>query len=168
MSAAERTMLSFVVGATRFNYRVAAIVLRDGCVLTCREDDDDYVMLPGGRVEMGESSETALRREIAEEVHATAGAARLLFTVENFFEREAQRFHELAIYYLVELPPDVPFRRGGVAFETFDEGYRLRFEWVPLAGAGLRQRNLLPPWMIDRLADLPATTQHLVLREDRR
>lgn len=165
MSAAERTMLSFVVGATRFNYRVAAIVLRDGCVLTCREDDDDYVMLPGGRVEMGESSEVALRREIAEEVHATAGAARLLFTVENFFEREAQRFHELAIYYRVELPPDVPFRRGGVAFETFDEGHRLRFEWVPVEAAALDAVNLLPAWMIERLPALPEAAQHLIMHE---
>ena len=71
---AERTMLSFVVGTNRFNYRVAGIALRDGHVLVCREDDDDWVMLPGGRVEMGEPTTTALVREIAEELQRTSGA----------------------------------------------------------------------------------------------
>src|SRR6185312_16203837 len=84
---AERTMLSFVVGTNRFNYRVAGIALRDGHVLVCREDDDDWVMLPGGRVEMGEPTTTALVREIAEELHSTAEIGALVFTVENFFVR---------------------------------------------------------------------------------
>jgi len=163
---AERTMLSFVVGTNRFNYRVAGIALRDGHVLVCREDDDDWVMLPGGRVEMGEPTTTALVREIAEELHSTAEIGALVFTVENFFVRKGVQFHELGAYYRIELPAAFPFQSAGVILDTVDEGHRLRFEWVPLAGHGLRQRNLLPPWIIDKLGDLPATTQHLVMRED--
>ena len=85
--------------------------------------------------------------------------------LSRFFEREAQRFHELAIYYRAELPPDVPFRRGGVAFETFDEGHRLRFEWVPVEAAALGAVNLLPAWMIERLPALPEAAQHLIMHE---
>ena len=165
MSLPERIMLSFVVGANRFNYRTAAIIIRDGHVLVCREDDDDYVMLPGGRVEMGETSHSAIIREIAEELHATGNIGPLVYTVENFFEREGQRFHELAAYYRVDLPPDFPFRAEGVAFETFDEGHLLRFSWLPLTGPALREANLLPRWMIDRLARLPPATEHLVMHE---
>ncbi len=105
-----RTMLSFVVGTSRFNYRVAGIVIREGHLLVCREDDDDYVMLPGGRVEMGEPSPVALAREIAEELRSTGEIGPLAFTVENFFEREAQRFHEIGLYYRIELPRCFPFR----------------------------------------------------------
>ncbi|HTJ56227.1 MAG TPA: NUDIX domain-containing protein [Devosiaceae bacterium] len=161
----ERVMLSFTVGAARFNYRVAAIALRDGHVLVCRQDDDDYVMLPGGRVEMGEPSQVALEREIAEELQSTAEIKRLAFTVENFFERHGQRFHELAAYYLIELPDGFPFRSNGVVLETRDEGHDLRFEWVPVEGGGLRERNLLPRWMIESLRELPEGTQHLVMHE---
>jgi 8-oxo-dGTP pyrophosphatase MutT (NUDIX family) len=167
MNDAARTMLSFVVGASRFNYRVAAIAIRDGHVLVCREDDDDWVMLPGGRVEMGESSPVALAREIAEELRSTAEIARLVFTVENFFVHDGMRLHEMGAYYLVDLPRDFPFRSTGVCFETEDEGHRLTFEWVPIAGDTLRIRNLLPPWLIGRLADLPPTTEHLILHETR-
>ena len=60
----ERIVLSYRHGERRFNYRVAGIVIVDGQVLTCREDDDDYVQLPGGRVELGETSAGALEREI--------------------------------------------------------------------------------------------------------
>lgn len=163
---ADRTMLSFVVGASRFNYRVAGIATRDDRVLTCREDNDDYVMLPGGRVEMGEPSPVALAREIAEELHCTASIGALLYTVENFFERDGQRFHEIALYYRIELPADFPFESdGSVALETEDEGHRLRFQWVPVEGNALRDINLLPRWMIDRLADLPAATAHLIMHE---
>jgi 8-oxo-dGTP pyrophosphatase MutT (NUDIX family) len=165
MSLAERTMLSFVVGAQRFNYRTAAIIIRENHVLVCREDDDNFVLLPGGRVEMGETSLSALTREIGEELHSTAEIGPLVFTVENFFEREGQRFHEIAAYYHVALPDSFPFRPKGIAFETYDEGHLLHFSWLPLAAAPLIEANLLPRWMIRRLADLPEAPEHLVMHE---
>jgi 8-oxo-dGTP pyrophosphatase MutT (NUDIX family) len=165
MTDSSRTMLSFVVGAARFNYRVAGIALRDGRVLTCREDEDDYVMLPGGRVEMGESSPVALAREVAEELDSTATIGPLVYTVENFFEREGQRFHEIGLYYRIELPEAFPYLPDGVCFETEDEGHRLCFEWVTAEPSALRRIKLLPNWMGDRLGQLPAQTQHLVMRE---
>jgi len=158
-------MLSFVVGATRFNYRVAGIALRQGHVLVCREDNDDYTMLPGGRVEMGEPSPVALAREVAEELRCAASIGSLLYTVENFFERAGQHFHELAAYYRIELPDAFPFARDGIVFETHDEGHRLTFEWIDVSGDDLVRVNLLPAWMRERLRTLPQATEHLIMRE---
>jgi 8-oxo-dGTP pyrophosphatase MutT (NUDIX family) len=165
--SAERTMISFVVGASRFNYRVAGVALREGHVLVCREDDDDWVMLPGGRVEMGEATTAALAREVAEELHTSAAIERLLFVAENFFLHQGVHFHEIGAYYLIELPETFPFRREGVCLETIDEGHVLRFEWVPIEGDALRRRNLLPPWLDDRLRDPPLVPEHLILHENR-
>ena len=162
-----RTMVNFHVGASLFNYRVAAIARRDGHVLVCHEDDDDYVMLPGGRVEMGEPSPSALAREIAEELHCTAAVGQLAYTVENFFDHDGKHVHELAAYYLIALPPEFPFRRGGVVFEAEEDGHQLRFEWVAIAGDGLRERNLLPGWLIEKLRHEPVTTEHLIIHEKR-
>jgi len=167
MTGATRTMISFVVGPSKFNYRVAAVALREGHVLTCREDDDDYVMLPGGRVEMGEATTVALAREIAEELHTTADIRRLLFVAENFFVHQGVSVHEIGTYYLIDLPSDFPFRREEVCFETEDEGHRLTFEWVPIEGDGLRRINLLPPWLDEKLRALPGAPEHLILRETR-
>jgi 8-oxo-dGTP pyrophosphatase MutT (NUDIX family) len=161
-------MVHFPVGDRLFNYRVAAVAIRDGHVLVCHEDDDDYVMLPGGRVEMGESSLVALAREVDEELHSTAEVRQLLFTVEDFFGHEGRTVHEIGVYYAIDLPSDFPFRSTGVVFETEDEGHRLDFEWVPIAGDGLITRLLQPQWLVGRLANLPAAPQHLILYEPRR
>ena len=162
---AERTMISFNVGATRFNYRTAAIAIRNGHVLVCREDDDDYVMLPGGRVEMGEASDVALAREVAEELQSTAVIQRLVLTAENFFLHNGVHIHEIGAYYLIELPVDFPFQAGGVVRETQDEGLTLRFQWVPIDGGALNEIRLQPRWMIEQLRTLPAAPAHFVFNE---
>jgi 8-oxo-dGTP diphosphatase len=51
---------------------VAAVIIRDGCVLACRRNPDRSAgglwEFPGGKVEPGESAEDALAREIREEL----------------------------------------------------------------------------------------------------
>jgi 8-oxo-dGTP pyrophosphatase MutT (NUDIX family) len=162
---AARTMISFKVGDQRFNHRVAAIAIRDGHVLVCREDEDDYVMLPGGRVELGESSPIALAREMAEELGVEAPIERLLFTEENFFDREGEAFHQIGIYYQVALPDDFPFVTGAPSLVRFDEGLELKFSWVPATAQALAAVNLLPMWLRDALAAPQDSSRHVVVDE---
>lgn len=162
----EREVFSFLVGKMRFNYRVAAVIIRDGHVLTCRQDDEDYVMLPGGRIEHGEASDFSLAREIEEELKCIGDIGRLLFSVENLFVRYDESFHEIGKYYLVDLPDDFPFILDGPTLNTFDEGHKLTFYWLSISGNDLEQFNLLPKWVRSRLADLPERTEHLI--EDER
>jgi ADP-ribose pyrophosphatase YjhB (NUDIX family) len=161
----ERHMLSFVMGARRFNYRVAAVVVRDNHVLVCREDDDDYVMLPGGRVELGERSDVALAREIAEEMAVPGAVGRLVFTSESFYGRDDEGFHELSLFYAADVP-DFPGPGGGdPVLVREDEGHVLQFSWVALEPAVLRARRLLPDWLCDRLAALPDAIEHVIVDE---
>lgn len=161
----ERIMLSFPVGGTRFNYRVAGVAIRDGQVLVCREDDDDYCMLPGGRVEMGEPSAAALLREMAEELAMPVGVGPLLFTSESFYGREGDRYHELGFIYAIALPDDI--RPGGQQpfLVREDEGHLLQFSWLPLTGSALTEARLLPPWLPERLRSLSGAPEHVVFRE---
>lgn len=162
----ERILLSFPVGGTRFNYRVAGIALRDGHVLVCREDDDDYCMLPGGRVEMSEPSNLALHREMEEELALPISVGRLLYVSESFYGREGERFHELGFMYAIELPDAV--RPGGTQpfLVREDEGKLLQFSWVPLAGNDLERMRLLPPWLPQRLQQVGDRTEHVVFIEE--
>ncbi len=162
----ERWLLSFLKGKRRYNYRTAAVIIRNNHVLVCREDKDDFVYLPGGRVEFGEPSNVALGREIEEELQCTGEVGRLLFAVENFFELQGENFHEISKYYMVELPDDFPFIVEGPTLITFDEGHELKFYWVKIEGDGLVEFNLLPKWLRGQLDDLPDTTVHLI--EDER
>lgn len=160
-----RTMLSFLTGTHRFNYRVAGVALRDSHVLVCREDDEDFVMLPGGRVELGEPSEVALRREINEELQCTGQIDRLLFTVENFFARGGEQFHEIALYYAISLPDSFPFEIGRPSLITHDEGHVLTIDWVPAHDEVLTSLNLLPEWIRPRFGNLPNAPDHLIVDE---
>lgn len=160
-----RTILSFPVGGTRFNYRVAGVALRDGHVLVCREDDDDYCMLPGGRVEMGEASDVALVREMAEELVMDVTVGPLLFTSESFYGRVGERFHELGFIYAIDLPEQVRPDGDQPFLVREDEGHLLQFSWLPLAGSALTEANLLPPWLPERLRALSGATEHVVFHE---
>lgn len=160
-----RTMLSFRTGVERFNYRVAGIALRNDHVLVCREDDDSHVMLPGGRVEFGEFSREALRREIAEEIRFPADIGAHVFTAENFFARGGEKFHEIGHYFRMELDPTFPFSSDGVCHRTFDEGHDLQFSWVPVSISALAAVNLLPGWLAPRLSNLPESTEHVISDE---
>ncbi|MET3924099.1 NUDIX domain-containing protein [Devosia sp. 2618] len=161
----DRIILSFPVGGTCFNYRVAGAAIRDGHVLVCREDGDDYCMLPGGRVEMGEPSDTALVREMAEELVMDVTVGPLLFTSESFYGREGDRYHELGFIYELTLPEDV--RPGGPQpfLVREDEGHVLQFSWLPLDGSALSDANLLPPWLPERLQKLSGAPEHVIFHE---
>lgn len=161
----ERIVLSFPVGGTRFNYRVAGAAIRDGHVLVCREDEDDYCMLPGGRVEMGEASDVSLVREMAEELAMPVDVGHLIFTSESFYGREGDRYHELGFIYAIELPEDV--RPGGEQpfLVREDEGHLLQFSWLPLDGDALSKARLMPPWLPERLRALGDTPAHVIFHE---
>lgn len=165
MSDADRIMLSFPLGTRRFNYRVAGIALREGHVLVCRDRDDDYVMLPGGRVEFGETSLEALEREIAEELQCPAEIGDLQFTAENLFERGGEEFHEIAIYYGISLPDDFPFSNNGDCLVTHHEGQKLTFYWVPVELERLKAIRLYPDWIHAHLADVPQIHRHMLVDE---
>src|SRR5262245_55753320 len=79
----KRAMIVFDVGSWRFNYRVGAIIIRDGHVLLMRMGANDFWFVPGGRVEAGETARLALEREITEELGVTGEVGRLLWANEN-------------------------------------------------------------------------------------
>ena len=160
-----RTTLTFLTGRNRFNYRVAGVIIRDNHVLVCREDTDDFVLLPGGRVEFGEASDKALYREIEEELMCTARVERLLFSAENFFEREGERYHEIAHYYAVTLPDEFPFETNGPSMVKHEEGHVLTFEWVPVEAQALERFNVLPGWIRQHFVDWPAQAEHMIIDE---
>ncbi len=157
----SRHVISFPIEGQRFNYRVAAVIIAEGHVLVCREDDDTYTMLPGGRVELGEPSRISLEREIAEELAMPAEIGPLIATSESFYRREEQDFHELGFFYPATLTGQGPNGQSPWLVRQ-DEGHDLHFYWVPLAGDALEQMNLLPAWLPRFLRNLPHAPIHIV------
>lgn len=156
-------MISFPVGEARFNYRVGGVcVHNDHILLVCYDGDESMWTLPGGRVEALEASQTALRRELREELGIAVAIERLLWIVENFFPwSDGRRCHELGLYYMVALPEEgCPLRDTARGFEGRDGATLLTFRWMPLAA--LDDFPLKPAFLRARLRHLPAHTEHVV------
>lgn len=156
-----RHIISFPIDGTIFNYRVAAIIIADGHVLVCREDDDNYVMLPGGRVELGEASATSLAREIEEEIALPATVGEMVATSESFYSGRGDTYHELGFFFRADL---IGQRPNGQSpwLVRHDEGHELQFHWVPIEGDALDAMNLMPPWLPDFLRNPPVGHAHIV------
>lgn len=157
-----RQVLSFPFGGRRFNYRVAAIIVVDGHVLVSREDEDDYVMLPGGRVELGEPSAASLARELVEELGMAGEIGPLVATSESFYGRAGEDYHELGLFYAARLPAEARPNGEWPWMLRHDEGHALRTYWVPLAGDGLERINLMPRWLPELLRRPPDQAVHVV------
>jgi 8-oxo-dGTP pyrophosphatase MutT (NUDIX family) len=148
-------------GDTRFNFRVAGVAYRGERVLLQRvEGVTDYWFLPGGRVEMLESASQALVREVREELGVGVRVERLLWIVENFFELDGYRHHELGLYFAIGLPLEV-VDDGEFAGQELDPAVFMR--WFGLDE--LADLDLQPRFLRQALQHPPATPTHIVNRD---
>ena len=161
----NRHMISFPIEGQRFNYRVAAVIIVDGHVLICDEDDDGFAMLPGGRVELGEGSALSLAREIDEEIGLPGTVGSLMLTSESFYRRMGEDFHELGFFYRVELPADARPNGDSPWRVTHEDGHEHRFHWIALDADGLERFNIKPAWLPEVLRRLPEQLTHIVFDE---
>lgn len=155
-------MISFDAEQGRFNYRSVAVIIHQNHVLIHRAEEDDFWAMPGGRVEFFEYSDATVVREIGEELGIEANVNRHLWHVESFFEYREQKFHEVANYYLVSVSALTEIE-SEVNFKGIEQPANLIFCWVPLAGLG--KYNLYPQFLIERVGDLPATTEYLQIND---
>ena len=123
--------ISFTFGNDKFNYRVCAMIIYDGKILAMHDDRSPYYYLPGGRVEIGETAENAVIREVQEELGVTAKIVRPLWLNQAFFTEDVNKldYHELCIYFLMDIE-DTDLLARGKQF-TSNEGQRTHtFEWL--------------------------------------
>lgn len=86
-----------------FKYRVCGILKHDDKYLGVKIADNEFFCLPGGHVEIGEDTDQAAKREMAEELGFPIKITRLAGMAQNFFKaKNGGQFHELGFYYIVE------------------------------------------------------------------
>jgi 8-oxo-dGTP pyrophosphatase MutT (NUDIX family) len=145
-----------------FQMRIAGLGFRDGHVLVHRAVHEPFWTFPGGGAEIGETSEQTLVREMVEELGVQVRVGRLLWMVENFFRYEGRDWHELGLYYLMEIPPTFPFASGPIIHRVIDGDSELEFKWVPATVQSLQALDIPPYFIADHIDNLPEAPRHLV------
>ncbi len=160
----ERHMIRLDRRPQLFSMRVAGLIFQDGHLLVQRGAGDSYWALPGGRAEIGESSEQTITREIAEELDRGCAVERLVFSAENFFTYGDYAAHELAFYYLISLARPLPFHECDIVHRVLD-GCEVEFRWLPAKTPALLSHDLRPAFIAERIERLPSRHEHLIVRE---
>ncbi|MGZ3583571.1 MAG: NUDIX hydrolase [Ktedonobacterales bacterium] len=150
-------MIDFTNGDRRFLYRAVGVAIEDGCVLLNRMDDADFWVLPGGRVEFGETSVDALKREMEEELGRTVQVGRLLWVAESFLMDAGLRVHGIGLYHAMKLPGN---SANHEPFEVMDGQFRLLLAWHPLTD--LAALTVYPPFLREGLVSLPEHPTHVL------
>ena len=124
--------------------------------------DDDFWVLIGGRVQMLESSDCAIKREMKEELGENIEINRLLWTVENFFKFKDKDYHEITTIYLINLQKESWIINQEDSFNGI-EGERLIYKWFNFDE--LNNINIKPSFLKEKLLFLPNIPNHIIHRE---
>ncbi len=69
----------------KLNVRATVIIEHNGKILVNRNVNSNHYALMGGRVKIGEDSETTVKREVMEELGKKIEVIGYVTTIENFF-----------------------------------------------------------------------------------
>lgn len=110
--------LTVDIAEGRLNIRVAAIIQQDDKILVSQWPNGT-ISLVGGRVALGETTQAAISREVAEETGLIVEAASLFAMIENYFKYDDTFYHEFLYVYNVTTNT-LEFDQSAPDFESQD------------------------------------------------
>ncbi|MGF1470512.1 MAG: NUDIX domain-containing protein [Rubrobacteraceae bacterium] len=134
---------------TDFGIRVGAVVERDGALLLVRHqkpDREPYWVLPGGRLEPGETIPACAERELAEEARIRAEFSGVLYVSE--FMDDGRHTVDVTVRATVA-PGEEAALGSDPEVQEGSEQTLVELRWVALGE--LAEIALLPPWIRDRI-----------------
>jgi len=124
--------LTFRTNKGKFNYRVGAIIIKDGKVLMVKNSRASYYYSVGGRVKFNETCDAAIVREVKEELGVDMEIDYLAYFHENLFDEKDtnEHFHEIALFYIMKPIKDW----SKIACNSFveEDGAKEYLEWLPI------------------------------------
>lgn len=153
--------LTFKTDNGLFNYRVAAVIINHDKILTkpkilvMRDSEDSHYYLPGGRVNLHETAEHAIIREVKEELKIDAKITRPLWLNQGFFPlNNNEKCHEICIYFLIDVSETDLLQRGE-EFDMREENRVHHFKW--LSFEDLQKSYFYPLFLKKEIFNLPET-----------
>ena len=141
-----------------FNHRIGYLIFQKDTVLLQKgTEDDGFWFIPGGRVQFGETSQQALKREVKEELGITLEKFHLSIIVENHFKHNKSNCHEIGLYYTVTAAKNFDCPK-------YDEkGNTVIFAWHRINT--LQSITLKPTFFQTRMPEFQSGVHHIIHRE---
>lgn len=146
-----------------FKFRSAGIIIKNNKVLIVEMDNNGFYCLPGGYVDIGETTEEAVIREFKEEYGKEVEIKKYLGMVENYFvTKSLRKMHEISCYYLLDfVDPSVTFDDVSLLENDNDHIVRLDFKWVDISE--IDNYNIKPTFLKELLKGYDLEFKHLIL-----
>lgn len=116
-----------------FKFRVSGLIINENKILMVDMDKSGFLCLPGGYVELGETTEEAIIREIKEETLVDFSILKYLGVVENYFiNKYSKKIHEISVYYLLQFNNNIS--KEDFSLIENDNGYIINhdFKWIEI------------------------------------
>lgn len=134
------------------NVRAAGVIIHNNKILAHRNINSNHYALVGGRVQIGEDSETTVKREIEEELGKEVKITGYISTIENLFEMKGSKYHEILFVHRAEFVDENDQKIDYILKNVEGKDY-LQYEWLDLD-------------KIDEYPILPNVTKE-ILKEDK-
>ena len=119
----------------KFKFRVSGIIIENDKILLEKYDENSYC-LPGGYVNMGETSEEAIHRELKEELQSDFVLDEFLGVAENFFTNfKGDKTHGIDFYYKASFKNKKDINNIDYNYIEDDHGFTVKhnLKWFDLA-----------------------------------
>ncbi len=134
----------------KLNVRSAGVIIHNGKILLHRNVNSGHYALIGGRVEIGESSTDTIKREIKEELGKDIKITGYISTIENFFEINGSKYHEIMFVHKIEFTNEED-QKIEYTMQNIEGKEYLQYEWIDLDI--IDEYQLLPKAMKDVLKE---------------
>ena len=147
----------------KFKLRSAGILIKNEKVLLVDMNNRGFLCLPGGYVELGETTEEALLRELKEETKKKFQIEKYCGVLENYFiDKEYGKIHEISFYYLVSLKEKIDEKDFNLIENDNGNIVNLSFKWISLKE--LNKYNVKPK-LLQEILNNNLEFKHLIYNE---
>ena len=115
----------------RLNIRATGIIIHNNKLLVHKDRNLNHYALMGGRIAIGESSEDTIIREFKEETGKEVEVIGYVGTVENFFEVDSYKYHEIMFIYQLEFVNEED-KKIEDTIKNIEGNDYLQYEWLDL------------------------------------
>lgn len=157
--------IEFKTDTKKFKYRVNGIIIHNNKLLTIKMKNNISYCLPGGHVELGEDTKTAIIREMKEETDTDMAIDKEIAIVENFYlDKNNFNTHEISFYYIVNPSNFDKIKLINYEKNEMDKGVlkKHKFEWLDIPS--LNNYDFRPDFLKEKLIKKNYTFEHIIIK----